>query len=231
MKLSSLMSSALIGGSLLLFSGCSTDPEAVADKIVKDALDEASIYSVWLVNSTTAQVTFRGVSAETETQPVASNHADSFVFNGGIDISYPNAPTIHYNKGYSGIYVAANCSPTKELHGIEDRNTLQVVNLTGAEFSAGTIQIRESNTSTNVLGTQYQDCKINTTSNFNHITFTRDTMISIDGGTQYKAIRQIDPSFTNLGEDMKYYLVAYNDGNLSFLSVAKVDFNQVYNTP
>ena len=231
MKLSSLMASVLIGGSLLFFSGCSADPEAAANKIFEDALDEASAYSIWVVNSTNAEVTFTGVSAETKKYKVQSNHATSFVFNGSIDISYPNASTIHYKKGASGMYVAAPCSRTQELHGIEDTNNLQVVNLTGAELSAGSVQIKENNTSALVSGAQYRDCAINTTNNFNKIIFTPDTMISIDGGSHYKKIRQIDPSFQNLGEKMKYYLVAYNDGNLSFLSMAKIDLTQLISKP
>ncbi len=52
-------------------------------------------------------------------------------------------------------------------------------------------------------------------------------MISVNGGTNYKTIHQIDPTFVNLGEDMKYYLVAYDDGNISFLPVAKLDLNDL----
>ena len=82
-----------------------------------------------------------------------------------------------------------------------------------------------------VLIAQSRYCALDTTNDFNQITFTQDTMISIDGGSHYKEIRQIDPSFQNLGENMKYYLVAYNDGNLSFLAMAKIDLGQLIPNP
>jgi len=229
MKLSSLLASTLVGGSLVLFSGCSVDPDAAADDIVKGILDEASAYSILLVNGTNSEIEFKGVSRDTELQKVASKSSNSFAFSGAIDISYPTGPAVHFTKGSSGMYVATACNGIKEMHDTEDANTLHVVNLTGAELSAGSVQIKETNASSPVLGTQYQDCAINTTPSFNTLTFTPDTMISVDAGAHYKSIRQIDPSFINLGEDMKYYLVAY-DNNISFLSVIKVDLNQLATT-
>ena len=230
MKLSSIIASALLGSTLVMFSGCSADPDAAADNLVHDLFDEASTYSILLVNGTNAEVTFQGISQKTEVQKVSGNNSNSFAFSGAIDISYPNGPTIHYNKGASGMYVATTCSGTKELHDTEDANTLHVLNLTGAELSAGSVQIKEDNASALVSSAQYLDCAINTTKNFNNVTFTYKTMISIDAGSTYKTVRQIDPSFMNLGEDMKYYLVAYGDGNISFLPVVKVDFNQLATT-
>ena len=227
MKVSTLMTATLLGGALAIFSGCSSDPE----EIVEDLLDEVSVYSILLVNDTSSDVTFTGVSRETETQLVSSKRSNSFAFSGGIDISYPAGPTIHFSKGWSGMYVATNCDGKEALHDIEDANNLHVVNLTGAEFAAGSVQIKESDTAAEVVGEQYTNCAITTTSSFNNIVFSYDTMISIDAGNHYKTVRQIDPSFINLGNDMKYYLVAYDDGNISFLPVVKADLNQLVDLP
>ena len=223
MKLSSLMASILLGGSIILFSGCSADPDAAAEKIVEDILSEASVYSILLVNGTDAEVEFQSVSQEVEKQKVSSKKDNSFAFNGATDISYPSGDTVHYNKGKSGIYVATTCNGLTALHDTEDINALHIVNLTGADFSEGSVLIKETNTSAEVSGSVYQDCKINSTPYFNSITFSLDTLISVDAGLHYKTVRQMDPTFVNFGEKMKYYLVAYDDENLSFLPVVKAD--------
>ena len=229
MKLSSLMASVLLGGSILLFSGCSTDPDAAAEKIKDDLFSEISTYSIILVNDTSAEVEFTGVSRDTEKQKVISKSSNSFAYSGTIDISYPGESAHTFNKS-SGIYVATNCNGKKSLHDIETSDNLQVVNLTGAEFAAGSIKVKETNTSTPISGDLYYDCAINSTSNFSNVTFTLDTLISTDTGASYKTIRKIDPTFVNLGEEMKYFLIAYDDGNISFLPLVKVDLNDLAKT-
>ena len=229
MKLSSIIASALLGSTLVMFSGCSTDPDAAAEKVKEDLFSEISTYSIILVNDTSTEVEFTGVSRETETQKVISKSSNSFAYSGSIDISYPSE-SAHTFKKSSGIYVATNCNGKKALHDIETTDNLQVVNLTGAEFSAGSVRVKESNSSTEIPGDLYFDCAINTTSNFNNVTFTLDTLISTDAGAHYKTIRTIDPTFVNLGEKMKYFLIAYDDGNISFLPLIKIDLNDLAKT-
>ncbi len=227
MKLSSIIVSGLIGTSVLMFSGCSTDPEKALTDLTDQLLDEASIYSVILVNDTDGNVTFSGVSRETEYQIVQSKNSDSFAFNGAIDVSYSGGDTVTFQKGYSHIYAATHCNGHNHLSGNEDANNLQVLNLTGSDFGAGTLLVKENNDSTPISGALYGDCAITTTSTFNSVEFKYGTEISVDGGAHYKTVRQINPEFVNLGDEMKYCLIAYDDGNLSFVPLAKIDWTQL----
>jgi len=227
MKLSKIVAAGLLGTSVLLFSGCSADPEQAVKDLTDELLGEISAYSVILVNGTDANITFTGVSRETDTARVRVNSAGSLAFNGAIDVSYPGGSTVTFPKGRSHVYVATDCNGHDHLNQSEDENRLKVVNLTGGDFTAGSVLIRESTTSTPVSGALYKDCEISSTDLFNDVVFTYDTEISTDGGVHYKTIRQIDDSFVNVGDEMKYCLVAYDDGNLSFSALAKIDLTQL----
>lgn len=214
-----------------MFSGCSADPEQAAKDLTDQLLDEASGYSVIVVNDMDHAVTFKGVSRDTESTTVQSKNYDLLMFSGAIDVSYSGGNTVTFQKGKGHTYVATNCNGYKYLSGSEDANNLQVVNLTGIDFTAGMLLVKENNTSAPIQGTLHRTCDISSENAFNRVTFTPSTEISVDGGLHFTTIRKIDSTFINLGDEMKYSLIAYNDGNLSFVPLVKLDLRQMNQQP
>ncbi len=227
MKILSVITSGLLVSSLVVLAGCSADPEAVQE----DILSELSTYTISLVNDLATETEFKGVSKDTVYQKVASKKADSFVFSGSMVVSYDGSNSETFTKGKSYTYVATNCNGNGKLTDSEDDNNIHIVNLSGAELGAGDVQIKEHNTSSPVLGTQYVNCAISSTDAFKNIVLSYDSMISIDSGAHFKAVQEIDPTFLPLGDKMKYSLVAYDDGNLSLLYFVKVESGDLQQTP
>jgi hypothetical protein len=209
---------SLVAGSLLFWSGCSTDD-------IKDAIAEAANTAmVYVVNGTAGDIT---VSVQTENDKVVASHnleAEAFALDGrsSYSVSYDGAHGTNFSdsaKAY--LYAATNCNADGFVRDQADGNRVHVVNLTASTFTKD-ILVVDANGVTYTISDNSPKCSARSTSQLNNIKVGNGMKVKIGDGNWIN-IPNIDPDLADLANSIKVDIVVYSTADGTIVPMANWD--------